>query len=46
MELGYFSLKELQEAREPKGLQIEHNMYFEPKPLNEMMEMQINQRNE
>lgn len=38
MELGYFSLKELQETRGPMGLQIERDLYFEAKTLNELMD--------
>ena len=39
LELGYFSLKELKEAQGPKGLPIERDIHFEPKSLNELMEM-------
>ena len=35
-ELGYFSLDELQEARGPFGLQIERDLYWDPKPLKEV----------
>jgi len=38
VELGYFSLKELQEARGPLGLAIERDLHFEPKTLRELME--------
>jgi hypothetical protein len=38
VELGYFSLKELKEARGPMGLPIEQDLYFEPKTLQEFME--------
>ena len=38
MELGYFSLKEMQEVRGPLGLPIELDLYFEPKSLRELME--------
>ena len=31
VELGYFSLKELQEAHGPLGLPIERDLHFEPK---------------
>lgn len=34
-ELGYFTLKELENARGPRGLNIERDMYFEPAPLKE-----------
>jgi hypothetical protein len=35
-ELGYFSLKELQNLRGPLGLPVERDLYFEPKPLEEI----------
>jgi len=38
VELGYFSLKELQEVRGPLGLQIERDLHFEPKMLKELIE--------
>ncbi len=38
VELGYFSLKELQEAHGPLGLPIERDLHFEPKTLKELME--------
>ena len=38
VELGYFSLKELQEVRGPLGLQIERDLYFEPRTLKELLE--------
>jgi hypothetical protein len=38
VELGYFSLKELQHVRSPLGLPIERDLYFEPKKLQELME--------
>jgi len=38
VELGYFSLKEMQEVRGPLGLPIELDLYFEPKSLRELME--------
>ncbi len=38
VELGYFSLKELQETRGPMGLQIERDLYFKPKTLKELQE--------
>jgi hypothetical protein len=46
VELGYFSLKELQETRGPMGLSIERDLYFEPKTLNEFMERHSQQHNE
>jgi hypothetical protein len=44
LELGCFSLKELQEARGPLGLQIERDLDFEPKTLKELMEWHQQQR--
>ena len=35
-ELGYFSLSELQSAQGPGGLQIERDLYCEPKPLSQV----------
>jgi hypothetical protein len=46
VELGYFSLKELEEARGPLGLPIERDQLFEPKTLKELMEFHRQQRNE
>ena len=37
VELGYFSLKELQETKGPMGLHIERDLYFKPKSLAELM---------
>ena len=37
VELGYFSLKELQEARGPLGILVERDLHFEPKPFDELM---------
>ncbi len=37
VELGYFSLKELQETTGPMGLLIERDLYFEPKTLRDIM---------
>ena len=39
IELGYFSLSELQEARGPLGLPIERDLYFEPKSLEKLKEL-------
>lgn len=36
MELGYFSLRELREARGPLGLPIERDLHFEPQPLHHL----------
>ena len=38
IELGYFSLKEMQEARGPMGLPIERDLYYDPLTLKELME--------
>lgn len=37
VELGYFSLSELDEARGPLGFPIERDLHFEPKALQELM---------
>jgi hypothetical protein len=39
IELGYFSLSELEEARGPMGLPIERDNFFDPKSLRELMEL-------
>lgn len=44
LELGYFSLSELQEARGPWGLPIERDLFFESKTLRELMEMRGRER--
>jgi len=44
VELGYFALSELEEARGPLGLPIERDLYFEPKTLEELMEMHRQER--
>jgi hypothetical protein len=36
VELGYFSLKEMQEARGPMGLPIERDLHFNPMTLREL----------
>ncbi|MGD8457513.1 MAG: DUF2958 domain-containing protein [Anaerolineales bacterium] len=38
IELGYFSLSELQSVRGPLGLPIERDLYYEPKTLKELMD--------
>ena len=35
-ELGYVSLKELEEVRGPMGLPIERDLYWQPKTLEEI----------
>ena len=37
IEIGYFSLAELQKARGPWGLTIERDLHFEPQTLKELM---------
>lgn len=37
MELGYFSLSELQSVRGPFGLKIERDLHFRPTALKELM---------
>ena len=44
VELGYFSLSELQSVRGPWGLPIERDLHFEPKTLKELQEMHQRQR--
>ncbi len=46
LELGYFSLKELKEAKGSLGLPIERDLYYEPKSLRELMEWHKKQREE
>jgi hypothetical protein len=46
VELGYFSLSELEEVRGPLGLPIERDLHFEPKTLKELMEWHSKQRQE
>ena len=38
LELGYFSLSELESVRGPLGLPIERDLYFEPKTLQDLFE--------
>ena len=39
VELGYFSLKELEEAKGPLGLPIERDIYFEPTTMAEVRKL-------
>ncbi|MDQ3817616.1 MAG: DUF2958 domain-containing protein [Acidobacteriota bacterium] len=39
-EWGYFVLSELQSARGPWGLPIERDLYFEPRPLSEILKQE------
>jgi hypothetical protein len=36
LELGYFSLSELENLRGPLGLKVERDLYWKPKPLSEV----------
>jgi hypothetical protein len=45
VELGYFTLSELKEARGPLGLQIERDLHFEPKTLGELQKWHLDQHN-
>lgn len=36
MELGYFTLDELERARGPLGLPIERDLYWDPQPLSKI----------
>ncbi|MEL6396620.1 MAG: DUF2958 domain-containing protein [Planctomycetota bacterium] len=38
LELGYFSLEELESIRGPGGLKIERDLYFEPTPLRDLQD--------
>jgi hypothetical protein len=44
IELGYFSLSELESIKGPLGLPIERDLHFEPKTLKELMEFHRNER--
>ena len=44
VELGYFSLSELEEARGPMGLPIERDRYCESKTLRELKELHERRR--
>ncbi len=46
LELGYFSLQELQEIRGPLGLSIERDLHYEAKSLNELMNLHRHMRQE
>ena len=35
-ELGYFSLSEMEKVRGPLGLKIERDLYWQPKPLEDI----------
>ena len=44
VELGYFSLSELESVRGPFGLKIERDLYFEPTTLRELMDAALKVR--
>jgi hypothetical protein len=46
VELDYFSLKELKEVKDPMGLPIERDLYYEPKSLIELLEWHRKHRGE
>jgi hypothetical protein len=44
IELGYFSLSELEALKGPLGLPIERDLYYKPQALGELMEMHRRER--
>lgn len=44
VELGYFSLSELQQTRGPLGLAIERDLYYEPKNLRDLRDQHLRER--
>jgi hypothetical protein len=44
LKFGYFSLKELEEARGPLGLPIERDEHFESKTLRELQDQHLKER--
>ena len=44
IELGYFSLSELQSVRGPLGLPIERDLHFEPQSLRELRDQHRQER--
>ena len=46
IELGYFSLSELQNAGGSLGLPVERDLYYQPKSLKELMEQHRKERGE
>ena len=44
MELGYFWLSEVEQVRGSLGLPVERDLYWEPKPLNKLLEEMENAR--
>jgi hypothetical protein len=41
VEMGYFSLSELESLRGPLGLPIERDLWFEPRPLTQVPEYKL-----
>lgn len=46
VELGYFSLSELQSVRGAMGLQVERDLHYEPQTLQQLLEMHHRERSE
>jgi len=46
VELGYFSLEELEDLRGPLGLPVERDLYYKPKTLAEVLKMHRDERGE
>ena len=44
IEVGYFSLSELQSVKGPMGLPIERDLHFEPKTLRELRDQHRRER--
>jgi hypothetical protein len=44
VELGYFSLRELENVKGPLGVPIERDLYFVPRTLQELMEKHHNEK--
>lgn len=44
VELGYFALSELDEARGPLGLPIERDLHYDPKTLQELLDIHRRER--
>ncbi|MBC8505053.1 MAG: DUF2958 domain-containing protein [Chloroflexi bacterium] len=44
LELGYFSLKELQSVKGPFGLPVERDLHYEPKSLRELQDQHLQER--
>ena len=46
VELGYFSLRKLQEVKGPLGLQIERDIHFEPQILGKLIEIHRHEKDD